>query len=258
MKNPIKFLIILLIFSLINTGCEKNNPSPIESVQIKKTKKDPLPSWNDGSTKKEILAFVDVVTDKNNSKFIPVSDRIATFDNDGNLWSEQPAYFQLFFAIDRVIALADDHPEWKSKQPFKAVLENDMEELIKQGEHGLLELVMATHAGVSTSEFEIIVQEWIKTAKHPTKKVGYDKLVYQPMLELLNFLRANNFKTYIVSGGGIDFMRAFVSPIYGIPSEQIIGSSIKTKYEYNDGRPQIIKEAELDFINDKDGKPLNI
>ena len=258
MKNRLKILFILLIFSLINTGCKKNSPEQIESVKINKTVKDPLPSWNDGSTKKEILAFVDIVTDKNNSKFIPISDRIATFDNDGNLWSEQPAYFQLFFAMDRVMTMAKDHPEWKSKQPFKAVLENDMKELIKQGEHGLLELLMATHAGVSTSEFEIIVQDWIKTAEHPTKKVGYDKLVYQPMLELLNFLRANDFKTYIVSGGGVDFMRAFVSPIYGIPSEQIIGSRIKTKYEYNEGKPQIIKIAELDFIDDKEGKPLNI
>ena len=169
-----------------------------------------------------------------------------------------PITFQLFFAIDRVKEMAAEHPEWKTQQPFKAVLENDMTELAKQGEHGLIQLVMATHAGVTTEEFDKDVKNWIATAKHPTKNVGFDELVYQPMLELLQYLRANDFKTYVVSGGGVDFMRAFVTEIYGIPEEQIIGSRIKTAFDYNNGNPVIKRLPELDFIDDKEGKPLNI
>jgi len=252
-------LLSFLLTSFLFSNCADQNAQTNENVSgSQELKKDPLPSWNDTSTKKEIVAYVGTVTDKNHSNFIPISERIATFDNDGNLWSEQPAYFQLFFAIDRVKAMASDHPEWADEQPFKAVLENDMDELAKQGEHGLLQLVMATHAGNTVEEFETDVKEWINTAKHPTKKVAYDKLVYQPMLELLRYLRANDFKTYIVSGGGVDFMRAFVTEIYGIPEEQIIGSRIKTAYDYNDGHPIIKRLPELDFIDDKDGKPLNI
>ncbi|NOQ92366.1 MAG: haloacid dehalogenase-like hydrolase [Flavobacteriaceae bacterium] len=259
MKNLTKFSSLFLIIFILLAGCKQEIQTTNEKeISVETAIKDPLPSWNDTSTKKEIIAYVSVVTDKNHPNFIPVKDRIATFDNDGNLWSEQPAYFQLFFAIDRVKAMAGNHPEWKNKQPFKAVLENDMEALVKQGEHGLIQLVMATHAGNTTEEFESYVKEWIATAKHPTKNVAYDKLVYQPMLELLQYLRANNFKTYVVSGGGVDFMRAFVTEIYGIPKEQIIGSRIKTKFEYNDGNPKIIRLPELDFIDDKEGKPLNI
>ena len=257
MKKNI-FLSLLLVFTLLISCKDQSTPSNKTLSKAAETQIDPLPSWNDTSTKKEILAFIGSATDENHPNFIPVSDRIATFDNDGNLWSEQPAYFQLFFAIDRVKAMAADHPEWKNKQPFKAVLEDDMTELAKQGEHGLLQLVMATHAGNTTEEFERDVQEWIATAIHPTKNVTYDKLVYQPMLELLVYLRANDFKTYVVSGGGVDFMRAFVSEIYGIPSEQILGSRIKTEFDYNDGKPVIKRLPELDFIDDKEGKPLNI
>ncbi len=255
-----KFILLgFLLASLLFLNCADQNAQINENVTgSQELKKDPLPSWNNTSTKKEIVAYVETVTDKNHPLYIPISERIATFDNDGNLWSEQPAYFQLFFAIDRVKAMASDHPEWATEQPFKAVLENDMDELAKQGEHGLLQLVMATHAGNTTLEFETDVKEWVKTAMHPTKKVTYDKLVYQPMLELLRYLRANDFKTYIVSGGGVDFMRAFVTGIYGIPEEQIIGSRIKTAYEYNDGKPVIKRLPELDFIDDKEGKPLNI
>jgi len=198
------------------------------------------------------------VTNANSENFIPLANRISTFDNDGNLWSEQPAYFQLFFAIDRVKAMAEEHPEWKDEQPFKAVLENDMEALAKQGHHGLLEIVMKSHAGMSVQEFDEIVKSWVSTAKHPTKNVGFDQLVYQPMIELLQYLRANDFKTYIVSGGGVDFMRAIVTETYGIPAEQIIGSRIKTKFEYDDGKPKIVRIAGLDYNDDKEGKPLNI
>jgi len=242
----------------ILTSCNTQVQQKEASDNVQDTNIDPLPSWNEGETKTAIITYVRAVTESNSPDFIPVKDRIATFDNDGNLWSEQPAYFQLFFAIDRVKAMAADHPEWATEQPFKAVLENDMETLAKQGEHGLIELVMATHAGNTTEEFEADVQAWIKTALHPTKKVTYDKLVYQPMLELLHYLRAHDFKTYIVSGGGVDFMRAFVTKIYGIPEEQIIGSRIKTAFVYNDGNPVIKRLPELEFIDDKDGKPLNI
>ncbi len=259
MHNLIKFSTVFLIFFFLFASCKqeiqtKNKPTDKTETVIT----DPLPSWNDTSTKKEIIAYISVVTDKNHPDFIPVKDRIATFDNDGNLWSEQPAYFQLFFAIDRVKAMADNHPEWKTTQPFKAVLEGDMKELAKQGEHGLVKLIMATHSGNTIEEFDTYVKNWIATAKHPTKNVTYDQLVYQPMLELLRYLRANDFKTYVVSGGGVDFMRAFVTEIYGIPEEQILGSRIKTKFVYNDGDPKIIRLPELDFIDDKEGKPLNI
>ena len=251
-KSTSIFLISILLFSCTQTETTET------SNKVAVTNSDPLPSWNDVNSKKEIINYVTDVTNAESENFIDIENRIATFDNDGNLWSEQPAYFQLFFVIDRVKAMAVDHPEWKNQQPFKAVLENDMEELKKQGEHGLLEIVMATHAGNTIEEFEAVVKDWIATAKHPTKNVSYDKLVYQPMLELLQYLQENNFKTYVVSGGGIDFMRAFVSPIYNIPSEQIIGSRIKTKFEYNNGDVKIAFLPENDFINDKDGKPLNI
>ena len=253
----INFFTFILLMSIL-TSCNTQVQQKEASDNVQDTNIDPLPSWNEGETKTAIITYVRAVTESNSPDFIPVKDRIATFDNDGNLWSEQPAYFQLFFAIDRVKAMAADHPEWATEQPFKAVLENDMETLAKQGEHGLIELVMATHAGNTTEEFKADVQAWIKTALHPTKKVTYDKLVYQPMLELLHYLRAHDFKTYIVSGGGVDFMRAFVTKIYGIPEEQIIGSRIKTAFVYNDGNPVIKRLPELEFIDDKDGKPLNI
>ncbi len=259
MIKLMRFVVIIGIiasFSSCNISDKKLESATV--ISIDKTEITVLPSWNDGITKTAIINYVNEVTNTESSFFIPVKDRIATFDNDGNLWSEQPAYFQLFFAVDRVKALAPEHPEWKNTQPFKAVLENDMKELMKQGEHGLLQLVMATHAGNSVEEFKSDVQEWIKTAKHPTKNVGYDKLVYQPMLDLLQYLRANEFKTYVVSGGGTDFMRAFVSEIYGIPSEQIIGSRIKTEFDYNNGNPRINRLPELEFIDDKEGKALNI
>ncbi len=260
MRKTIRFFglaIVLSIFLACTTNTE-NKTETTNQVAGNIEISDPLPSWNEGTTKNAIVDYVNDVTNTESKNFIAIPDRIATFDNDGNLWSEQPAYFQLFFAIDRIKSLAQEHPEWKTEQPFKAVLENDMEELAKQGEHGLIQLVMATHAGNTTEEFEEYVQKWIETTKHPTKNVRYDKLVYQPMLELLEYLRMNDFKTYIVSGGGVDFMRAFVTEIYGIPSEQIIGSRIKTEFDYNNGDPQIKRLPELEFIDDKEGKPLNI
>jgi haloacid dehalogenase-like hydrolase len=219
---------------------------------------DPLPSWNDGPTKQAIVGFVEKVTDREVKDFVPPEDRVATFDNDGTLWLEQPAYTQLVFALDRVKALAPEHPEWKDTQPFKAALEGDMKALAASGEKGLVELVMATHAGMSAAEFQQIVGDWLATAKDPRFKRGYTGLVYQPMLELLSYLRANGFATYIVSGGGIEFVRNFSEPVYGIPPAQVVGSSIKTKYELVDGKPTLIRLPELNFYDDKDGKPIAI
>jgi phosphoserine phosphatase len=219
---------------------------------------DPLPSWNDGPAKARILAFVQAVTEPGGKSYVAPADRIAVFDNDGTLWSEQPAYFQLMFAIDRVKALAPRHPEWKTQQPFKAVLEGDMKALAASGEKGLLQLIMATHAGMTSDEFDATVRQWLATAKHPTLKRPYTELVFQPMLELLAYLRAQGFRTYIVSGGGVEFLRVFAQERYGIPPEQVIGSSIKTKYELRDGKPVIVRLAEIDFIDDKAGKPVGI
>ncbi len=219
---------------------------------------DPLPSWNDGPAKQSIISFVEQVSDPNSKSFVKPEERIATFDNDGTLWAEQPLYVQLAFAMDRVKELAPAHPEWKIQQPFKSVLENDYKTLAASGHEGLLELMMATHAGMTTAEFEEIVKEWLKTAKHPRFNTPYTELVYQPMLELLSYLRANGFKTYIVSGGGIEFMRPWTEQVYGIPPEQIVGSSIKTKFEMRDGKPVLVRLPEVDFIDDKEGKPVGI
>ena len=219
---------------------------------------DPLPSWNDGPAKEAIVEFVADVTGEGSPKFVPPSERIAVFDNDGTLWAEQPMYFQLAFALDRVKALAPQHPEWKDEQPFKAVLEGDINSALAGGEHALVELVMATHAGNTTEEFSLIVEEWLATAKHPTTGRPYTDMVYQPMLELLAYLRASGFKTFIVSGGGIEFMRPWTERVYGIQPEQVIGSSIKTKFEMRDGQPVLVRLPEIDFIDDKEGKPVGI
>lgn len=219
---------------------------------------DPLPSWNDGSSKSAITAFVQAVTDKSSLDYVPPSERIAVFDNDGTLWSEQPAYFQLYFVIDRVKEMAADHPEWKGQQPYQAVLDGDMETLAKSSEKEFVELIMATHAGMSTDEFTGLVKKWIQTAQHPTLKKPFTQLVFKPMLELLDYLRANNFKTFIVSGGGIEFMRPWVEGVYGIPPEQVVGSSIVTTFEMQDGKPVLMREAKLNFNDDKAGKPVGI
>jgi phosphoglycolate phosphatase-like HAD superfamily hydrolase len=217
-----------------------------------------LPAWNDNASRQNIIKFVEAVTNESSHDYIPVAERIAVFDNDGTLWSEKPVYFQLLFAIDRVKAMAPKHPEWKTAQPFKAVLENDMDALADSGEKGLLELVMATHAGITTDEFAKIVTEWLASARHPTTGKPYTEMVYQPMLEILSYLRDNGFKTFIVSGGGIEFMRPWVEAVYGIPPQQVIGSSIKTKFEMRDGKPVLVRLPEINFIDDKAGKPVGI
>ncbi len=222
------------------------------------TATDPLPSWNDGNAKSAILDFVGRVTDPASPDFVPEPERIATFDNDGTLWAEQPLYFQLFFAIDRVKALAPEHPEWSTQQPFKAVLEGDMEALTAAGEHGLLELVMSTHTGMTTEEFAAIATEWLDTTRHPTTGRPFTEMVYQPMLELLEYLRAKGFTTYIVSAGGIDFMRPWTEDVYGIPPEQIIGSSVKTSFELQVDGSVLMRLPEIAFIDDKAAKPVAI
>jgi hypothetical protein len=219
---------------------------------------DPLPSWNAGKTKQSILQFVENITDKSSPDFVPPAERIATFDNDGTLWAEQPMYFQLFFALDRVKSLAPQHPEWKTTEPFASLLKGDVEKALAGGEHAILEIVMATHAGMTTEQFETIVANWITTARHPETRRPFTEMVYQPMLELLAYLRANDFKTFIVSGGGIEFMRPWAEKVYGVPPEQVIGSSIKTKYEIRDGKPVLVRLPEVNFIDDKEGKPVGI
>jgi hypothetical protein len=219
---------------------------------------DPLPSWNEGDSRQAIVQFVEKVTLDGGPDYVAPDDRIAVFDNDGTLWSEKPVYFQLLFAIDRVRQLAPEHPEWKTRQPFKAVLDNDMEAVVASGEKGLLEIVMATHAGMTTEEFEQVVTDWLAEAKHPRFKKPYTEMVFQPMLELLDYLRANGFKTYIVSGGGIEFMRPWTQAVYGIPPEQVIGSNIKVVFKLRDGEPVLERLAEIDFIDDKAGKPVGI
>ena len=217
-----------------------------------------LPSWNDTPTKRAIISFVARVTDESSTDFVPPAERIAVFDNDGTLWAEQPMYFQLLFAIERVRKLAPKHPQWKDQEPFASLLKGDMKAALAGGEKAILEIVMATHAGMTTEEFEKIVKDWITTARHPTTGRRYTEMVYQPMLELLAYLRANGFKTYIVSGGGIEFLRVFAEEIYGVPPEQVVGSSIKTKFELRDGKPVLIRLPELNFIDDKAGKPVGI
>ena len=218
----------------------------------------PLPSWNDGAAKQAIVSFVERVTKPGSASFVPAAERIAVFDNDGTLWCEQPVPVQLYFALDRVKALAPAHPEWRTKEPFASVLNGDLNAALAGGERALLELIMTTHTGMTTVEFDQIVKDWIATAKHPKTGRPFTQMVYQPMLEVLTYLRANGFKTFIVSGGGIEFMRPWTERVYGIPPEQVVGSSIKTKFEMRDGKAVLVRLPEVNFIDDKAGKPAGI
>jgi hypothetical protein len=232
--------------------------SPRSTTAQAQAQRDPLPSWNDGATKAAIVDFVGRVTTQNGPYFVPPAERIATFDNDGTLWIEQPMYVQLAFVLDRVKTMAPMHPEWKDKQPFAAVLDGDLKAVADSGEKGVAELVAVTHAGMTTAEFEKIVADWLATARHRRFKRPYTELVYQPMLELLAYLRANDFKTFIVSGGGIEFMRPWTDRIYGVPPEQVVGSSIKTRFEMRDSTPILFRLPEINFIDDEAGKPIGI
>lgn len=220
---------------------------------------DPLPSWNDGPVKQAILDFVKRVTVEGAADFVPIPERIAVFDNDGTLWSEQPIYFQFAFAVDRVKALAPEHPEWKTEEPFKSLLAGDLKGLAASGEKGLLEIMAVSHTGMTTESFTTTVTDWLAGAQHPRFKRPYTDLVYQPMLELTSYLRGQGFKTFIVSGGGIEFMRPWTEKIYGIPPEQVVGSSGVAKFEMGaDGKPVLMKEAKVEFIDDGPGKPVGI
>ncbi|MCF6225611.1 MAG: haloacid dehalogenase-like hydrolase [Xanthomonadales bacterium] len=240
-----------LALLLFLTACASQQP-------VVKPVTDPLASWTEGATKQRITEFVNTVTDKTSPDFVPVNMRIATFDNDGTLWAEKPTYFQLLFIIDRVKAMAAEHPEWKTTQPFQAVLENDMAAMKASGEHGLIELAMATHSGMTTDEFEIIVNDWLASARHPTTGKRYPQMVYQPMLELLDYLRANEFTVFIVSGGGMEFMRPWTQAVYGIPPHQVVGSSMETQYELRNGKPVLMRLPKIHFIDDKETKPVAI
>jgi phosphoserine phosphatase len=238
------FVAIMLLFACVAT-CRAQS--------------DPLPSWNDGPNKRAIVEFVNRVTKDGGREFVPVPQRIATFDNDGTLWSEQPIYFQFAFALDRVKQLAPEHPEWEREQPFKAVLAGDMKSLALSGELGLAKLMLTTHTDMTTDEFSKTVSDWLKTARHPRFKRPYTELVYQPMLELLAYLRQNGFKTFIVSGGTVEFMRVFAETVYGIPPEQVIGTSFVTKFQMsNNGIPVLMRERQVEFLNDGPGKPVGI
>ncbi len=248
MKQRI-LVVILLLTSVIFAEAQKKKEIKVS---------DPLPSWNEGASKKSIVDFVTKTTKVGSTDFIPVADRIACFDNDGTLWSEQPIYFQLAFALDRVKATASQHPEWKTTQPFQALLEGDLKTALSGGEKALMQIVAATHSGMTTDEFEKSVKDWIATATHPKTGKHYTEMIYQPMVELLNYLRANGYKTFIVSGGGVDFMRPWVEQAYSIPPDQVVGSSGKLKYDVVDGNPVLIKLPEINFIDDKEGKPVGI
>jgi phosphoserine phosphatase len=217
-----------------------------------------LASWSDGPARQSILEFVRRVTAEGSADFVPPAERIAVFDNDGTLWTEQPFYTQGLFVLDRIRALATQHAEWKEREPFASLLKGNWKGVMDGGEHALVQLVMASHAGMNTGQFEAIVRDWIATARHPTTRRAFTGMVYQPMLELLAFLRASGFKTFIVSGGGVEFMRTFSERVYGIPPEQVIGSTIKTKFEVQDGKPVLTRLAELHFIDDNAGKPVGI
>ena len=263
--NKSMLYIFVLTFVMAFTSC-KEQTNEMKAV-VSETGQaideiiDPLPSWNEGDLKQSLVSFVNAVTDKNNADYVKPLDRIATFDNDGTLWAEQPLYVQLLFALDRIKTLAPEHPEWKTTQPFKAVLDNDMKALIDSGKKGLLEILAVTHTGMSTADFETIVSSWIAIAKQPDPRFKdrlFSEMIYQPMLELMDYLRANDFDVFIVSGGGIEFMRPFTETIYGVPTQNVVGSSAKVTYEYNNGKPVLMKLPEVAFIDDKDGKPVGI
>lgn len=249
---------LFILFGLNQFGCQSKQSVKTDEISPK-IESDPLPSWNEGFSKQSILDFVTKTTQEGSPDFVPIADRIACFDNDGTLWSEQPMYFQLAYAIDFVKKEASKHPDWNSEEPFKSLLEGDIKSVLAGGEHAIIQLVMASHTGMTTEQFDQSVKDWIGTAKHPVSQQPYNQMVYTPMLELLEYLRANGFKTFIVSGGGIDFMRVWAEEVYGIPPYQIIGSSVKVAYKVSeDGSPSLVKLPELNFNDDKEGKPVGI
>jgi len=249
---------LVVLSVLLASGCSRE-PAPSSPPPTPSTRPvDSLPSWNEGAAKKSIVDFVARVTREGGPEFVPPSDRIATFDNDGTLWSEKPVPFQLMFAFDRVKALAPEYPDWKTREPFASLVKGDMTGVAASGEKGVLAIIGATHTGMTTDEFSAHVRDWIATAKHPTTGRLFTEMAYQPMLEVLAYLRANGFKTFIVSGGGVEFMRPWAERVYGVPPEQVVGSSGKLKLEVRNGTPVLIKLPEIDLVDDKEGKPVGI
>ncbi len=241
-----RYLLALLFFTQSIVSCSA--PDDV----------DPLPSWNNGSSRDSIIAFVEAVTDKANANHVPVTERIAVFDNDGTLWSEQPLYFQLYYALAQIENAAPAHPEWSDQEPFKTALAGDRDEILALGTKGLVEIVLATHSGMTNAEFRQSVQGWIASAEHPTTHLAYSQMIFQPMLELLNYLRANDFAVYIVSGGGVEFIRAWAGNVFGVPPENTIGSDLGIKFEETESGPVLRRLPELNFINDGPGKPVGI
>ena len=251
----------LLVSAAFALGCASSQQPGVEEPKVSAAAEgfvDPLPSWNDTAAKAQIIDFVRAVTDPDDPIFVEPAERVATFDNDGTLWVEQPVYAEMAFALQRVKDLAQVHPEWKTQEPFKAVIEGDRDALIAAGNHGLLEIVIASHTGMSTTLFNTIATEWVRDARHPKFETPYTELVYQPQLELLRFLEANGFTTFIVSGGSVEFMRTYTQQVYGIPPERVIGSSVETRYEMQGGKPSLLRAPEVSFVNDKGGKPVGI
>jgi hypothetical protein len=253
LKKALRLKVGIAFFVMLSCS-QPQQQSDLESSEIPA----PLPSWNEGLSKQAIVDFVNKTTMPESPDFIAEIDRIAVFDNDGTLWSEQPMYFQLAYTIDFIKKEAPNHPDWKNKEPFKSVLSDDLESVVKGGEKALIEMVMVSHAGMTSEDFSKSVLSWIETAVHPKTGKPYNKMIFQPMVELLEYLRANGYKTFIVSGGGIDFMRVWAEKAYGIPPYQVIGSSIKSKYEVVNGIPVITKLPEINFVDDKEGKPVGI
>jgi len=253
---PVLAGVIAALLLVTAPGCGTPTPSPTPTAD--QATADPLPSWNAGATRDAIIDFVDRVTSEGSADFVPLAERVATFDNDGTLWAEQPMYFQVIFAMDRVHELAPDHPEWQSTEPFRSVLENDLEAVLAQGGSAISQILSATHGGMTPTRFQDDARAWLDTARHPTTGMAYTSMVYQPMLELLAYLRANGFKTFIVSGGGLEFMRVFTEPAYGIPPDQVVGTSIKTEFQMLDETPILMREPAIDFFDDGPGKPVAI
>ena len=256
-----RFSVVAIIFSLflvISCNTQVKEKDKKSEMKVENKLKDPLPSWNEGAVKQKIIDFVNTVTDPSNPDYVKPAERIATFDNDGTLWVEYPMYTQFLFAFDRLKELAPQHPEWKSQQPFKGALEGDMKAVMATGMKGLMEILMVTHAGMTPDEFSKEVFNWLTMTEHPKFKRPYTECIYQPQLELMQYLRANEFKTFIVSGGGIAFMRAITEDIYGVPPEQVVGSSIAAEFQVKDGKAEIIRQPKIFFVDDKATKPIGI
>ena len=258
MKRWMQALTVAAVVLFLMPGCRRDAAPEADPPGAAVTSTDPLPSWNAGTTRTAIVEFVNAVTTSGSPDFVPPRERIAVFDNDGTLWAEQPMYFQEFFLLDRIRALAPSHPEWTSKEPYRSALAGDMKGLAASGEKGIAELMAVTHTGMTIDEFAATVRAWTETARHPISKRRFTEMVYQPMLELLAYLRANGFKTFIVSGGGSEFMRPWVEKVYGIPPEQVVGSRGKLKFELKDGKPALTKLPEIDLVDDGPGKPVGI